>query len=304
MSQREERVVQTLWGAVTDAGGRRRVNEDAVLARPPVFVVADGMGGHVYGAMASACVVQAFAEFADQTVPGTPVEPAQINAVIHHAQNLIRAKLRALDDDRPARAQASSEGQSKPESGGSPSAPLAGTTVAGAVLTSRDGTPYWLVFNIGDSRVYRHDETGLSQISVDHSVVQELIDAGTITADAARSHPERNVITRAVDSARAVQADFWMLHAGEEQTLLLCSDGLVGELTAEEIGDILNSPGDPDKISRDLLHRAIDGGARDNVSAVVVRLQMEYDDAGWVHLPAWDEDLDDTLPRPGAEALR
>lgn len=288
-------MVQTLWGAVTDAGGRRRVNEDAVLARPPVFMVADGMGGHVYGAMASECVIQAFAEFADQIVPGAPVEPAQINAVIHHAQNLIRARLRAQRPDPPSDPQGASETDAEP---------LAGSTAAGAVLTSREGTPYWLVFNVGDSRVYRHDETGLDQISVDHSLVQELIDAGTLTAEAARTHPDRNVITRAVGSARPVEADFWMLHAGEDQRLLVCSDGLVGELDPEQIAMVMSGPAGPEHLSRELVRRAVDGGARDNVSAVVVQLQP-----GHLGVPGslgspWDEDLDDTLPRPGAGALR
>lgn len=286
--------MQTVWGAGTDAGGHRQVNEDAVLATPGVFIVADGMGGHIYGALASACVVQAFEEFAATLHPGAQVEPAQIQEVVARARELIRAGL-------PDRTSASPE-----------AAALAGSTVAGAVLTTREDVPYWLVFNVGDSRIYRYAEDGLTQISVDHSLVQELVEAGVITAEDAQHHPERHVITRAVDTSHPAEIDFWMLHAGGPQRLLLCSDGLTGELSAAEITQALAGAEGAEQTCQDLLRQALDGGARDNISAVVVDLLT--DEAAQVTAPrtstgtaeaaGLDDDLDDTLPRTGAGALR
>ncbi|MGC0142326.1 PP2C family protein-serine/threonine phosphatase [Pseudactinotalea sp. Z1732] len=301
-------MVHTDWGAVTDAGGRRRVNEDAVLAAPPVFLVADGMGGHVYGALAAQCVVEAFEAFAAGLEPGAPVEPAQILAVIDHSRDLIRAGVRAAQGDRPesrARPTGETGGHDDPGSG---EPPLAGSTAAGLVLTTQQGVPYWLAFNVGDSRIYRYDEDGLVQVSVDHSVVQELLDAGAITAGQAREHPQRNVITRAVDSSHDVDVDFWMLHAGGPQRLLLCSDGLTEELTPDEVTASLAAPGDAEQACRDLVERATRAGARDNVSAVVVDLladgaaQSTAPRCGGRRASSADAgaELDDTLPRAGA----
>lgn len=296
--------MQTVWGAITDSGGHRQVNEDAVLAAPPVFIVADGMGGHIYGALASACVVQAFEEFSAGLDPCLPVQPADIHHVIGRAQELIRAGLRQAGAPAPQR----------PAGGPDPGpdhAQLAGSTVAGAVLTTHQGAPYWLMFNVGDSRIYRYEEAGLAQISVDHSVVQELVDAGVITTEAARSHPERNIITRAVDSSGPAEVDFWMLNAGGPQRLLLCSDGLTGELTTEQISRTLAARQGPEEACLDLLHQAIDGGAQDNVSVVVVDLLSHHTaevtaprsgagGAAPVELP----DLNDTRPRTGADPVR
>lgn len=300
--------VHTVWGAVTDAGGRRRVNEDAVLAVPPVFLVADGMGGHVYGALAAQCVVEAFDAFAAGLEPSEPVEPAQILTVIDHSRDLIRAGVRAAQADQPgsqARPTGELGGHDEPGAG---EPPLAGSTVAGLVLTTQQGVPYWLAFNVGDSRIYRYDEDGLTQVSVDHSVVQELIDAGAITADQAREHPRRNVITRAVDSSHDVEVDFWMLHAGGPQRLLLCSDGLTEELTPDEVAASLAAPADAEQACRALVERATRTGARDNVSVVVVDLLG--DEAAQATAPSRGgrngssvdagADLDDTLPRAGA----
>lgn len=296
-------MVQPLWGAATDAGGRRRVNEDAVLARPPVFLVSDGMGGHRYGEVAAQCVVRAFAHFADRLAPGAPVEPEQVDDVIRSAQGLIRTRLGAgLPGQRGGSVV---EDQATEHHAGQ--SPIAGATVTGAILTTRGQTPYWLVFNVGDSRVYRFDDSGLKQISVDHSEVQELVDAGTITPQAARSHPGRNVITRAIDDVHPVRADYWMLHAGKRQRLLLCSDGLVGELGTDQIADLMAADRSPAQASADLVRCAVAGGAHDNVSAVVVQPPAGAGVGTTVPQPMapWaEEDLDDTIPRTGAGVPR
>lgn len=242
--------MQVAWGAATDAGGHRPVNEDAVLAQPPVFLVADGMGGHVHGAMASGIVVRTFAELSDSWHPDVEVRGEQVLAAIHSAQARIRTELHQL--------------------GGAPV--TAGSTVAGAVLTAHESEVYWLVFNVGDSRVYRYSGGGLTQVSVDHSVVQEMIEAGMISPEEARESAHRHVITRAVDSGDAAMADFWLLSAGAQDRLLMCSDGLLDELSEEHVARVLREQEYAAAAADQLLQDAIAGGARDNVSVVVVDL--------------------------------
>src|SRR5690606_23328984 len=152
--------MQIHWGVATDAGGRRQANEDAVLADPPVFAVADGMGGHARGDMASRYAV---AELTALTRIDHPVGPADVAPALRRAGDRIREAMAGEDA-------------------------VAGTTVAGAVLTEQDGEPFWLVFNVGDSRVYRCTQQDIEQVSVDHSLVQEMVDLGTISAAEARRH--------------------------------------------------------------------------------------------------------------------
>lgn len=260
--------VQVAWGAATDAGGRRPANEDAVLAQPPVFLVADGMGGHVHGAMASDLVVQTFAEFSDTWHPDLEVRGEDVQAAVRTAQERLRTALADTGED----------------------AVTAGSTVSGAVLTVHEGAPYWLVFNVGDSRVYRWDRSRLRQVSVDHSVVQELIDAGMLSESEARDHPHRHVITRAVDSGGDTAVDFWLLAAAPDERLLLCSDGLLGELSHDQITSVLQRRDLASDAAEALLAEAVAGGAADNVSVVVVDL-------------AGTADVARTTPRAGDEQV-
>lgn len=277
----------TRHGAVTDTGGHRAANEDAVLARPPVFCVADGMGGHSRGAMASAAVVAAFDDLATRLAdPGAPaaepdaeVSPEQVHAAVVDAQARIRAEL----------------GLSEPE----PDASMtAGSTVAGVVLTRADDRLCWLAFNVGDSRIYRYSGARLRRVSVDHSVVQELIDAGEIDEAQARSHPMRNMITRAVGSGLDVTPDFWLLAAAAGDRIMLCSDGLVNEIEESEIAAALGGTETAEQAAQNLLARATAGGARDNVSVVVVDLDPSTALDG-VTAPrlAGAYDPEDTMPR-------
>jgi serine/threonine protein phosphatase PrpC len=275
----------------------RAVNEDSLLAEPPVFAVADGMGGHSFGDRASATAVLALHEEFD---PGQVTDPDHVFAAIRRANAAVR-ELTAW--------------------AGGGTHLIAGTTLAGVALVVEhpEADPRWMVFNLGDSRVYRvrgHAGgivAGLERITVDHSLVQELLDAGLIDDDEARRHPERNVITRALGAADEVRAEAWMLPATEPQTFLLCSDGLTKELDDARIAELLAAldPADPVPESPDaavdrLLAAALAAGGADNVSIVV--LSAEY------HLAAselWEPDeqtrerglsalspeLDDTRPR-------
>ena len=268
--------MQIHWGVATDAGGRRQANEDAVLADPPVFAVADGMGGHARGDMASSYVV---AELATLARVDRPVRPEDVVAVLRRAGERIREEMAGQDA-------------------------VAGTTVAGAVLTEQDGEPFWLVFNVGDSRVYRCTRQDIEQVSVDHSLVQEMVDLGTISAAEARHHPQRNVITRAVGTGPVPDVDFWMLRAGGPDELVLCSDGLFGELSDAEIGEVVAAAGHPQEAAATLLDRAVQGGgANDNVSVVVVAARHD-DDVDRTERRADPEEQGSTLPRAEAGADR
>jgi len=179
-------------GARTDIGRVRAVNQDAYLAAADVFVVADGMGGHDAGEVASAIAVEEFAALAEAGYD--PRRGAEaITVTLEAAQRRIAAYVeeqQAIDGSRQIRA---------------------GTTVVAAILVEDDEGPLWLVANLGDSRAYVFTEGRLRQVSVDHSLVQELVAAGSITPQEATTHPERNVVTRALDDSDSAAADFFTL---------------------------------------------------------------------------------------------
>ncbi|WP_243064256.1 PP2C family serine/threonine-protein phosphatase [Humibacter sp. RRB41] len=262
--------------ARTDVGAVRAVNEDAVLARDPVFVVADGMGGHARGDLASSAAVRVMAE---RLAEGAPVTPSDVLDAVAAANEAVRA-LSTADASGVA---------------------VAGTTLAGVVAVSGSdgGSRYWMIINIGDSRVYSWDGARLTQLSVDHSAVQELVDAGVISADEAGEHPERNVITRALGAADDVDVDVWMLPAGGEQTFLICSDGLSKELSDDRIAAILRENPHDERLAGVLADAAITAGGRDNVSAVVVSSWPESVEAerDTVERPEHQQYLEDTRPR-------
>jgi serine/threonine protein phosphatase PrpC len=257
-------------GSATHPGLRRSLNEDAHLAMAPVFVVADGMGGHEAGERASAAVI---AEF---------------------SSSVGRASL-ALDDVRLAlsRARASVDELSTPGDG------RAGTTLSGVVLASVDGMGYWLAVNIGDSRTYRLADGELEQISVDHSVVQELIDAGELSAEDATTDRRRNIITRAIGAGSTGDADYWLFPAERGDRIVVCSDGLSCEVPDARILEVLQNTPDPQDAADLLVHDAVDAGGRDNITVVVVDAVSVACRPGT--LLETDSDIDmDTRPREAA----
>lgn len=236
-------MIEVAVGSGTHRGQVRDVNEDSVLADAPVFLVADGMGGHEAGDVASRIVVEELTALTGADA----VEPD----AVRHALAACDERVRALTGDDGV--------------------PLgAGTTVAGVVAVEHDGRPFWLVVNVGDSRVYRLADGELRQVSVDHSLVQELVDDGVIDAASARSHPQRNVITRAVGGAGGFEPDFWLLPPVPGERLLICSDGLTNELDDAAIRAVLDAEADPQAAVDALLQGALDAGGHDNVSVVVV----------------------------------
>ena len=247
-------------GASTDIGLVRKVNEDSFLVAPPVFVVADGMGGHSGGDVASQMVVEEFQRLAVDYDPAHGAE--------HVADAFARAQARIVQYGEAHRALTPGW--------------HAGTTAVVAVLVDDHGVTKWLLANLGDSRIYRTTEGRLEQISVDHSVVQELIDAGQITQDEAAVHPERHVITRALGSPEGIDPDFFLLPLGSVERLLLCSDGITGMIEDAVIEDILETVPDPRDAADKLVGAAIAAGGRDNATAIVV------DVVGLVHDASYD----------------
>ncbi len=171
-------------GAATHTGLRRSLNEDSFVATAPLFFVADGMGGHEAGDVASTAVVESFCPLVGRT------------SITLDDLRFALARARATIDGLGA------DGESR-----------AGTTLTGVAVASVDGTGYWLVVNIGDSRTYRLTGTGLERLTIDHSVVQELIDAGEIDESDAHDDRRRNIITRAIGAGSVGEADYWMVPA-------------------------------------------------------------------------------------------
>lgn len=254
---------QVRVGSASHTGSIREVNEDCVLVAPGVYAVADGMGGHAAGDVASAIAMRRLEGLAGRD---------RVTA------EDLRAELSAANADVLA------------DVAVNPTRAGMGTTVAGIATVDAAGSPHWAVFNIGDSRVYRLVADELTQLTVDHSEVAELVAEGSITEDEARTHPLRNVVTRAVGTVPAPEPDVWVFPPALGDRFLLCSDGLPLELADEEIGSVLRAADDPQRAADDLVARAVAAGGRDNVSVVVV------------HCDAVGATTDDTRPRPRAAA--
>ncbi|UCR90195.1 PP2C family protein-serine/threonine phosphatase [Mycetocola spongiae] len=229
------------WAGGTDTGLTRERNEDSFFARAPLFVVADGMGGHAAGDLASAAVTGSLAALRE-----TPMGPEQIQGGLARATELIAEHTGVIG-------------------GGG------GSTVVGVTVTERAGAPYWMFFNLGDSRAYLLSGEEFSRVSVDHSVVQALVDGGALTTDQAATDRRRNVITRAVGFEADPVPDYWLIPILAGSTVLCCSDGLTAEVSEEKIHAILSAAPTPRIAVDSLIAEALAAGGRDNVTAVVVR---------------------------------
>nr|NLI49960.1 serine/threonine-protein phosphatase [Propionibacterium sp.] len=234
-----EPVFRVSAGAASDVGHVRLHNEDAYLAAHPVFLVADGMGGHTRGDAAAAAVVRVFERLGGRSW----LDAAELHE---------------------ATAAAASEIEELAGHGRAP-----GTTLAGVATTRQADRPYWLVFNVGDSRIYLLRDGRLEQLSVDHSRRQDLIDAG-IDPDEVRIG--RNIITRALGAGRpgVPVLDQWLLPAQGGDRMLVCTDGLTAEVSDDQLLATLTAHADPQDAARALVAGVLTGAARDNVTAVVV----------------------------------
>lgn len=265
-------MINVVWGAASDPGQVRELNEDSYLAELPVFVVADGMGGHAAGEVASGLAIDEF-------------------------RPLVRAANLTADDVSAALARANDAILTQAGTGGDRAG--MGTTVTGLVMVQAGGAMHWMVFNVGDSRVYRFTHGQLDQVSVDHSEVEELVAAGRISREQARVHQRRNIVTRSLGTEPPPVPDSWLLPPVAGERYLVCSDGLPTELDDGEISMYMGAEWDPATAARRLVARAVALGGRDNVTVLVVDVLGED-----------ETDVDeDTTPRvsvvadPAAENL-
>ena len=226
------------WGARSDVGLVRGHNEDSFLLRAPLFVVSDGMGGHAAGEVASSIAVETVGELA----PGT-ADDVLLGAAVEAAN---KAVIRGAE-----------EGIGKPGMG----------CTATSVLIEKN---HVAVAHVGDSRVYLLHQGTLVRITHDHSYVEELVDSGQITADEARTHPSRSIITRALGSDPDMYADHFTLEVNTGDRLILCSDGLSGMIPDSEIESLAVSSATPQQAADNLVAAALTAGGADNVTVVVV----------------------------------
>jgi serine/threonine protein phosphatase PrpC len=254
----------------TDPGRKRRRNEDSFVIEPPLFAVADGMGGAQAGEVASRLAAAAFREFhdADDLDP----EP-RLAAIIQEANRRIFE--RAAGD-----AQVSGMG----------------TTIT-AALVVEDGL---VIGHVGDSRAYRLRGGRFEQLTDDHSLVADLVRSGRLSPEEADTHPQRSVITRALGTDPDVDVDTFTVAAEAGDLFLLCSDGLTTMVADDEIRDLVSGASDLQQAGKSLVKAANKAGGEDNVTVVLVRVAEgggELEETAVVsgNGRAQDDDLEDTL---------
>lgn len=232
--------------SITDIGKRRSSNQDFVYASvqqvgnlPNLLIVADGMGGHNAGDLASRYTVESMVEYIEKADEKRPIP--LLSMAIHYANDLVMEKART---DRAL------EGM--------------GTTVVAATI--EDG--YLYVANVGDSRLYLIDQQ-IEQITRDHSLVEEMIRIGELQRQDARSHPDRNVITRAIGVNSPVKIDFFDMKLEKGDRILLCSDGLTTMVDDDEILHIVKKCTSPKEAAQRLVTEANKNGGKDNISVVL-----------------------------------
>ena len=238
----------------TDTGRQRRENEDSALARAPVFVVADGMGGAQAGEVASRIAIEAFEPGLDGS--GSPEE---------RLADRVREANREIYDR--SRTDHGREGM--------------GTTLTAAYLD--DGSV--AIAHVGDSRAYLFRDGKLTRLTQDHSLVDELVRRGKLTEEQAAEHPQRSIITRALGPEPEVEVDTWTYPVRRGDVLLLCSDGLTSMITEQRIAEILGSSSNLEEAADRLIGDANEAGGRDNITVVLTRVEEVGDGAGAVEQP-------------------
>ena len=261
---------------VTDTGRRRRRNEDSYVCEPPLFAVADGMGGAQAGEVASRLAAAVL-----QEVNG---EQLSRGAIVELIQEANRRVFQRSNEDAAASGM--------------------GTTLTVALVESSDTVA---IGHVGDSRAYRVRDGRLEQLTEDHSLVGEMMRSGKLSAEEAEAHPQRSVITRALGTEPDVDVDTFAVETQPGDVFLLCSDGLTTMVPDREILSLLDaSGGDLERAARRLVEAANRSGGEDNITVVVFEI-AETDAEQTVRLPAAaasaaaEPDLEDTLT--GLEAV-
>lgn len=238
MARRGGRRANATFGSRTDVGCVREHNEDSLVVAPPLYVVCDGMGGHAAGEVASEIAVDVIARRAPLTPDATAL-----------GQAVEEANLAIIEGARTGKGRAGM-----------------GCTCTAAMLDSER----LVIAQVGDSRAYLLHHGRLQQLTRDHSLVADLVEAGQITPAEARVHPQRSVITRALGSDPLTQPDLFEINVETGDRLLLCSDGLTSMIEDDEVERILNHTADPQLAASQLVNAAIAAGGYDNVTVIVV----------------------------------
>lgn len=233
------------WGAATDVGLVRAGNEDAFVSEPMVFGVADGMGGHQAGEVASDIAARIIR---DRLGAGASNVGVVVASVVEANASIYQAAHASVDHHGM------------------------GTTLTALVVLRADesNVARFALVNVGDSRTYLLRNGVLHRATVDHSYVQELVNTGHISEDEARTHPRRNIVTRALGIEPTVRVDTWLVPMVHGDRFILCSDGLVDEVHDDDIAAIALAAGDPQSAADQLVAKANANGGRDNVTVVVV----------------------------------
>jgi protein phosphatase len=234
-------VTRFAWGAATDTGRVRQANEDSILAVDGLYAVADGMGGHNAGEVASRLAVETLED--EFNAAGTDVLVLAVQEA-----NRVLVDRSAADSDLTGM----------------------GTTMCAMALVDADGRDAIAVVNVGDSRLYLLSEGQLTQITEDHSLVATLERQGRISSAEAAVHPQRNILTRALGIDASVMVDSWEILPVVGDRYVLCSDGLFNEVEDSRLAATLRRLADPGEAARELVRLANEAGGRDNISAVVV----------------------------------
>jgi serine/threonine protein phosphatase PrpC len=229
-------------GGVTDIGNVRATNQDQLLVEGDLVAVADGMGGHRAGEVASQLAVQALRE-------GFAVDPTAAGLVeaVHEANRTVWERAEA-----------------------DPALHGMGTTIAAVALVTEEGENRLAIVNVGDSRTYLLQQSQLSRLSADHSLVADLVRAGELTEEEARTHPRRNILTRVLGAGPDIEPHVSQAVPARGDRLLLCSDGLFNEIDEPEIAAVLSTVTEPSDAADQLVQRAKEHGGSDNITAVVL----------------------------------
>ena len=241
MASRLRNTPLSSFGSRTDIGCVRDHNEDSLVVAPPLFAVCDGMGGHAAGEVASEIATQVIADRAPSHADATGLA---------RAVEAANAEIIAAAQDGRGR-----EGM--------------GTTCTAAMIEGER----LVIAQVGDSRAYLLHAGKLQQITRDHSLVADMVEAGQITADEARIHPSRSIITRALGTSQSTHPDLYEINVAAGDRLMLCSDGLSGMIEDSDIEEVMTRITDPQRCASVLVNEAIEAGGLDNVTVIVVNIE-------------------------------
>ncbi len=246
------------WGSATDVGMVRESNQDAMLVADPLFAVADGMGGANGGEVASATALDILSStFADGTHPDDLLE------AVRRANAKVWDKAQLNDNLRGM-----------------------GTTLTVLAKIEDEEGERIAIANVGDSRAYLLRDGELTQVTTDHSLVEEMVRAGEISPEEAEIHPRRNILTRALGVEPTVQADIDFVVPVPGDRFLLCSDGLVREVGDNQVGAVLRRLRNPDEACKELVGMAKAAGGHDNITIVIVDVEADEAEPVQVAAPA------------------